>query len=76
MAAECAEEEKDEEGNCPVGQKIPKITPEEEIFATTYYEFPEILQPILKNQKNSYKYHLAYQLNTMNRLWLMLIVIN
>ena len=34
-------EEKDEEGNCPVGpKKIPKLVPEEELFATTYYEFP------------------------------------
>ena len=41
LAEGCAEEEKDEEGNCPTGpKKIPKITPEEEIFTTTYYEFP------------------------------------
>ena len=41
VAEECKEEEKDADGNCPVGpKKIPKITPEQEIFATTYYEFP------------------------------------
>ena len=41
VVVECTEEEKDAEGNCPVGpRKIPKITPEEELFATTYYEFP------------------------------------
>ena len=51
-AAECAEEEKDEEGNCPVGpKKIPKITPEEEIFATTYYEFPGNITTNLKESK-------------------------
>ena len=51
-AAECAEEEKDEEGNCPVGpKKIPKITPEEEIFATTYYEFPGNFTTNLKESK-------------------------
>ena len=41
---ECAEEEKDEEGNYP-GPKIPKLVPEEEL-ATTYYNFQEILQQI------------------------------
>ena len=52
LAEDCAEEEKDEEGNCPTGpKKIPKITPDEEIFTTTYYEFQEILQQILKDQK-------------------------
>ena len=52
VAAECAEEEKDEEGNCPVGpKKIPKITPEEEIFATTYYEFPGNFTTNLKESK-------------------------
>ena len=51
-AGECAEEEKDEEGNCPVGpKKIPKITPEEEIFATTYYEFPGNFTTNLKESK-------------------------
>ena len=41
LAEDCAEEEKDAEGNCPTGpKKMPKVTPEEEIFATTYYEFP------------------------------------
>ena len=51
-AAECAEEEKDEEGNCPVGpKKIPKITPQEEIFATTYYEFPGNFTTNLKESK-------------------------
>ena len=50
--AECAEEEKDAEGNCPVGpKKIPKITPEEEIFATTYYEFPGNFTTNLKESK-------------------------
>ena len=54
LAEDCAEEEKDEEGNCPTGpKKIPKITPDEEIFTTTYYEFQEILQQILKDQKVS-----------------------
>lgn len=52
VAAECAEEEKDEEGNCPVGpKKIPKITPEEDIFATTYYEFPGNFTTNLKESK-------------------------
>ena len=52
IAAECAEEEKDAEGNCPVGpKKIPKITPEEEIFATTYYEFPGNFTTNLKESK-------------------------
>lgn len=52
VAAECAEEEKDEEGNCPVGpKKIPKITPEEEIFAVTYYEFPGNFTTNLKESK-------------------------
>ena len=52
VAAECAEEEKDEEGNCPVGpKKIPKITPDEEIFATTYYEFPGNFTTNLKESK-------------------------
>ena len=66
VAAECAEEEKDEEGNCPVGpKKIPKITPEEEIFATTYYEFPGNFTTNLKNQKSSCKFLLEYQPNMM-----------
>ena len=48
----CAEEEKDEEGNCPAGpKKIPKITPEEEIFTTTYYEFPGNFTSNLKGSK-------------------------
>jgi flagellar FliL protein len=52
VAAECSEEEKDAEGNCPVGpKKIPKITPEEEIFATTYYEFPGNFTTNLKESK-------------------------
>ena len=52
VAAECAEEEKDAEGNCPVGpKKIPKITPEEEIFATTYYEFPGNFTTNLRDSK-------------------------
>ena len=52
MAEECAEEEKDEEGNCPTGpKKIPKITPEEEIFTTTYYEFPGNFTANLKGSK-------------------------
>ena len=52
VAEECAEEEKDAEGNCPVGpKKIPKITPEEEIFATTYYEFPGNFTTNLKDSK-------------------------
>ncbi len=51
-SAECAEEEKDEEGNCPSGpKKIPKITPEEEIFTTTYYEFPGNFTANLKGSK-------------------------
>ena len=49
---ECTEEEKDEEGNCPSGpKKMPKITPEEEIFATTYYEFPGNSTTNLKGSK-------------------------
>lgn len=49
---ECAEEEKDEEGNCPVGpKKIPKLVPEEELFATTYYEFPGNFTTNLKGSK-------------------------
>ena len=49
---ECAEEEKDEEGNCPTGpKKMPKVTPEEEIFATTYYEFPGNFTTNLKGSK-------------------------
>lgn len=52
LAEECAEEEKDEEGNCPTGpKKIPKITPEEEIFTTTYYEFPGNFTANLKGSK-------------------------
>jgi len=52
LAEECAEEEKDEEGNCPAGpKKIPKITPEEEIFTTTYYEFPGNFTANLKGSK-------------------------
>lgn len=52
VAEECAEEEKDAEGNCPVGpKKIPKITPEQEIFATTYYEFPGNFTTNLKGSK-------------------------
>ena len=52
IAEECAEEEKDEEGNCPTGpKKIPKITPEEEIFTTTYYEFPGNFTSNLKGSK-------------------------
>ena len=52
VAAECAEEEKDEEANCPTGpKKIPKITPEEEIFTTTYYEFPGNFTANLKGSK-------------------------
>ena len=50
--AECTEEEKDEEGNCPAGpKKIPKITPDEEIFTTTYYEFPGNFTANLKGSK-------------------------
>ena len=49
---DCTEEEKDEEGNCPTGpKKIPKITPEEEIFTTTYYEFPGNFTANLKGSK-------------------------
>ena len=52
MAENCAEEEKDEAGNCPTGpKKIPKITPEEELFATTYYEFPGNFTTNLKGSK-------------------------
>lgn len=52
IAEECLEEEKDEEGNCPAGpKKIPKIVPEEEIFATTYYEFPGNFTTNLKGSK-------------------------
>ena len=52
LAEECTEEEKDEEGNCPTGpKKIPKITPEEEIFTTTYYEFPGNFTTNLKESK-------------------------
>jgi len=52
LAEECTEEEKDEEGNCPTGpKKIPKITPEEEIFTTTYYEFPGNFTANLKGSK-------------------------
>ena len=52
VAEECAEEEKDADGNCPVGpKKIPKITPEQEIFATTYYEFPGNFTTNLKDSK-------------------------
>ena len=50
--AECTDEEKDEEGNCPTGpKKMPKIVPEEEIFATTYYEFPGNFTTNLKGSK-------------------------
>tara|TARA_E500000331_G_C17122316_1_gene654411 strand:- start:122 stop:754 length:633 start_codon:yes stop_codon:yes gene_type:complete len=49
---ECTDEEKDEEGNCPVGpRKIPKVMPEEELFATTYYEFPGNFTTNLKGSK-------------------------
>ncbi len=49
---DCADEVKDEEGNCPVGpKKIPKLVPEEEIFATTYYEFPGNFTTNLKDSK-------------------------
>ena len=52
VAEDCAEEEKDEEGHCPTGpKKMPKITPEEEIFATTYYEFPGNFTTNLKGSK-------------------------
>ena len=48
----CMESEKDEEGNCPVGpKKIPKLVPEEELFATTYYEFPGNFTTNLKGSK-------------------------
>ena len=51
-ANECSEEEKDEEGNCPTGpKKMPKITPEQEIFTTTYYEFPGNFTANLKGSK-------------------------
>tara|TARA_B100000989_G_C19515358_1_gene461332 strand:- start:1158 stop:1793 length:636 start_codon:yes stop_codon:yes gene_type:complete len=51
-ADDCLDEEKDEEGNCPVGpRKMPKIVPEEEIFATTYYEFPGNFTTNLKGSK-------------------------
>ena len=72
VAEECAEEEKDEEGNCPTGpKKMPKITPEEEIFATTYYEFPGNFTTNLKGSKNFFRFQLGYQRNMMNKLWLM-----
>ncbi len=49
---DCSEEEKDEEGNCPSGpKKMPKITPEQEIFTTTYYEFPGNFTSNLKGSK-------------------------
>lgn len=49
---ECSEEEKDEDGNCPVGpKKIPKLVPEEELFAVTYYEFPGNFTTNLKGSK-------------------------
>ena len=49
---DCLDEEKDEEGNCPVGpKKIPKLVPEEELFATTYYEFPGNFTTNLKGSK-------------------------
>ncbi len=49
---ECTDEEKDEEGNCPTGpKKMPKILPEEELFATTYYEFPGNFTTNLKGSK-------------------------
>ena len=52
IVEECSEEEKDEEGNCPVGpKKIPKLVPEEELFATTYYEFPGNFTTNLKGSK-------------------------
>ncbi len=52
IVEECTEEEKDEEGNCPVGpKKIPKLVPEEELFATTYYEFPGNFTTNLKGSK-------------------------
>ena len=52
VSEECTEEEKDADGNCPVGpKKIPKITPEQEIFATTYYEFPGSFTTNLMNSR-------------------------
>jgi len=52
VVEDCAEEEKDEAGNCPTGpKKMPKITPEEEIFETTYYEFPGNFTTNLKGSK-------------------------
>ena len=52
VVEDCAEEEKDEAGNCPTGpKKMPKITPEEEIFATTYYEFPGNFTTNLRESK-------------------------
>ena len=52
LVEDCTDEEKDEEGNCPVGpRKIPKIVPEEELFATTYYEFPGNFTTNLKGSK-------------------------
>ena len=35
----------------PVGPKIPKLVPEEELFATTYYEFPGNFTTNLKGSK-------------------------
>ena len=56
VAAECAEEEKDEEGNCPVGpKKFQKLHLKRKFLQRHITNSPEILQPILKNQKNSYK---------------------
>ena len=71
LTEECAEEEKDEEGNCPTGpKKIPKITPEEEIFTTTYYEFPGNFTANLKGSKKFlFNYQLEFQLNMMSKLW-------
>ena len=44
--------EKNEAGECPAGpKKIPKIVPEEELFATTYYEFPGNFTTNLKDSK-------------------------
>ena len=52
VAEECAEEEKDADGNSPVWpKKKPKNTPEQEIFATTYYEFPGNFTTNLKDSK-------------------------
>ena len=49
---DCLEEEKNEAGECPAGpKKIPKIVPEEELFATTYYEFPGNFTTNLKDSK-------------------------